>query len=149
MIIATLNDCRRYQQLSPELAKGFEFLQNSSLSALDDGRIEIDGERVFAIVARGTGRGPAASPLEYHRRYIDIQYVVEGDEVVGWSPLGGCKLPSGPFDEASDIGFFLDAPHCWSVLRQGEFAIFFPEDAHAPLAGDGPIFKVVVKVAAS
>ena len=78
MIIARLEDANRYVGQSQGLAKGFDFLRNPQLAALPDGRHEIDGDRLFAIIARGFGRGQAESPLEFHQRYLDIQFVVSG-----------------------------------------------------------------------
>lgn len=147
MILAKLTDAGRYSTLLPSLEAGFDFLRQPGLAELANGRHEIDGERVFAIVAREMGRGKAYSPLEYHRRYLDIQYVVRGVELIGWSPFEDCGHTRDAFDLEKDLGFFLDRPGCWCRVAAGSFAIFFPEDAHAPLAGMGPIHKVVVKVA--
>ncbi len=52
-----------------------------------------------------------------------------------------------PYDEARDIVFFGDAPQTWTVLPTGKYMIFFPDDAHAPLAAAGPNTKAVIKVA--
>ncbi len=147
MIIATLAEASKYTPCSPSLEVGFDFLRRHDLAELPSGRHEIDGERVFAIVAREMGRGKADSPLEFHRRYLDIQYVVSGTEIIGWQPASRCRFPTGDFDSERDLGFFSDSPATWCVLKPGDFAIFFPEDAHAPLAATGPIHKIVVKVA--
>jgi YhcH/YjgK/YiaL family protein len=113
------------------------------------GRYEIVGDEVFAIIEDTTGRGREASPLEYHRRYIDIQYVVSGEETFGWSAIAECNAPKGEFDSSRDIGFYNDQPSNWVKIPAGYFAIFFPEDCHAPLAGDGAVQKIVIKVAQS
>ena len=147
MILASLGDAAKYIPLLPGLDLGFEFLGRSDLAELPDGRHAIDGERVFAIVARGMGRGKADSPLEFHRRYLDIQFVVRGVDLIGWLPVTECRHPKQEYDAEQDLGFFLDRPGTWCRLPADNFAIFLPEDAHAPLAGTGPIHKVVVKVA--
>src|SRR5690606_33531993 len=95
----------------------------------------------------GFGRGQADSPLEYHRRYLDIQYVVHGTDLIGWQPTGDCRYEQAAFDVERDIGFFVDRPGTWCRVPAGYFAIFYPEDAHAPLGGTGPVHKVVVKIA--
>ena len=66
---------------------------------------------------------------------------------IGWLPTPECQRVSSPYDAGKDIGFFHDRPPTWLALSPGHFALFFPEDAHAPLAGDGPAHKAVVKVA--
>lgn len=147
MIVAPLSEASLYTASSPGLERGFEFLRRSDLAELKDGRHEVDGDQVFAIIARELGRGKAESPLEYHRRYLDIQYVVSGTEIIGWQAASRCRHLAAEFDAERDLGFFRDRPATWCVLQPGDFAIFFPNDAHAPLAGTGPIHKVVVKVA--
>jgi biofilm protein TabA len=102
---------------------------------------------MFVIIDRKDGRGHDGARLEAHRRYIDIQYTIHGDEEIGWSPLAACTAPAGPFDATKDIIFFDDAPSSWLSVPRGSFAIFFPEDAHAPLAGRGALTKAIVKIA--
>ena len=83
------------------------------------------------------GRGRTDARLESHRRYIDIQLTLDGDEEIGWRPLSLCRAPVAPFDEQRDIRFYDDAPDSWVAVPPGRFAIFFPDDAHAPLARNG------------
>ena len=149
MIAATLADSARYEALHPRFNEAFRFLQRRDLAELPDGRHEIVGTKLFAIVSREVGRGREASLLEHHRRYIDIQFVINGKDEIGWRPLQACTRVSQPYDEERDLGFFYDRPATWVEIQSGSFAIFFPEDAHAPLASDGPIQKVVLKVLAS
>ena len=147
MILADLRDHARYHPLHRRLAPGFEFLLRSDLQELADGRHDIDADDVFAIVDRGMGRGQVDSPLEFHRRYLDIQYVVRGIDLIGWSPTTDCRHEKSDFDADRDLGFYADRASTWCRVPAGKFAIFFPTDAHAPLGGTGPIHKVVVKVA--
>jgi YhcH/YjgK/YiaL family protein len=147
MILDTLKNAARYEPLHSGFRAGFDFLRRVDLARLADGRHELEGERLFALVARAAGRGPADSPLESHCRYIDIQYVIEGSELIGWLPTAACRRPTGPFDEQRDIGFFHDSPATWLAIPVGGFAVFYPHDAHAPLAGGEAVHKVVIKVA--
>jgi YhcH/YjgK/YiaL family protein len=147
MILATIDKAYRYADCHHRLSRGFEFLQTTKLDELPVGKHEIDGDRLFAIVARDQGRGRDAAILEAHRRYIDIQYVVSGNEVIGWHPLASCSAVKQAYNTDTDLAFFLDRPPTWFTLALGSFAVFFPEDAHAPLAGTDPVHKVVVKVA--
>lgn len=147
MILARLEDSAKYATLQAGLAAGFEFLRRPDLAELEDGRHALDGDRLFAIVARGLGRGQSESPLEFHRKYLDIQYVVSGVDLIGWLPTAECRRVRTEYDSATDLGFYLDRPATWCRVPADNFAVFFPEDAHAPLAGSGPVHKVVVKVA--
>ena len=146
MILAPISEYDRYCQ-NPLLQLGFNFLQEGALSKLGDGKHVIHGDEVFAVVARGIGRGQSDSRLEFHRSYLDIQYVVSGVDLIGWRPTPECRTPHGTFDDAKDLGLFEDRPKLWMPVSAGEFAIFYPEDAHAPLGGSGPVHKVIVKVA--
>ncbi len=147
MILDNLSQYLRYQSLAPGFDLGFAFLKRLDLLDLPNGRHTIDGDQVFAIIARDQGRGREASPLEFHRRHIDIQYVVQGKELIGWQSTPTCTHVRARYDADKDIGFFDDSPATWCHLASGDFAIFFPNDAHAPLAGEGIVHKVVVKVA--
>jgi len=147
MILGTMDAIDRWiDLLPPPFLAGFEFLKSPNVATLSEGKHEIDGDNVFAIVAKDLGRGKPDSPLECHRDYADIQYVVSGVDVIGWHPLSQCKRPTEAFDEERDLGFFLDRPTTWITLPTRHFVVFFPEDAHAPLASTGPVHKVVVKV---
>jgi YhcH/YjgK/YiaL family protein len=147
MIVDQLAQAWRYEELHPLFARAFEFLCRPDLVTLADGKEPIVEDRVFAIIARGQGRGREPSRLEFHRRYIDIQYVVAGSDEIGWLPTSNCRRVASPYDAERDVGFFEDSPVTWLTLPAGHFAIFFPEDAHAPLAGQGPVHKAVIKVA--
>ncbi len=147
MIIDHLSQAARYQMLVSGLKLGFDFLHRNDLLSLADGKHVIDDERVFAIVAHDQGRGKPESPLEFHARYIDIQYVIGGTDLIGWRSTPSCQQVLSKYDRDKDIGFFKEEPRTWFPLDAGNFAIFFPDDAHAPLAGEGTVHKVVVKVA--
>lgn len=153
MILDTLNGSDRYLALHPLFARAFAFLHSTDLHALESGRHVIDGEQLFAIVEACPGRTRAEAKLECHRRYIDIQLVLEGVDEMGWKPTAECVDPATDYDAARDIRFFNDAPSSWIATPRGSFCLFFPDDAHAPLVSTlkgtsaGMIRKVVVKIA--
>ena len=146
MILDTLVQSGRYAGLHPSFPRAFDFLATTSLGSLAPGRHEIDDDRLFVLIDRQDGRGRDGARLEAHRRYIDIQLTLEGLEEIGWLPLAACEA-RGDFDETKDIVFFDAAPRVWLPVPPGSFAIFFPEDAHAPLAGRGRLLKAIVKAA--
>jgi biofilm protein TabA len=147
MILDTLAQADRYAALHPLFARAFEFLRSTDLDALAPGMHTIQGEQLFAIVEDCAGRTRAEAKLECHRRYIDIQLVLEGVDEMGWKPLAECVDPATDHDGARDIRFFNDAPSSWIATPPGSFCLFFPEDAHAPLVSAGRVRKVVVKIA--
>lgn len=148
MIIDVLKNSDRYATMHRGFDKAFAFLRRPDLQDLAVGRYEIDGDRVFAMVARDPGRNRELAQLETHEKYIDIQLVLDGRDDMGWRPQSLCRLPAGEYDADNDIRFFVDPPLVWQPVAAGMFAVFFPEDAHQPLIGNGMIHKVVVKVAA-
>ncbi|MDP2830066.1 MAG: YhcH/YjgK/YiaL family protein [Sulfuricellaceae bacterium] len=149
MIFDTLANADRYAPLHPLFPLAFEFLRNTDLKALAPGRYPVDGERLFAIVEAANGRSREQAKLECHRRYIDIQHVLEGRDEMGWKPLQDCVEPVADFNPAKDIQFFQDDPASWLSTPPGAFCVFFPTDAHAPLVSDGVIRKVILKIEAA
>jgi len=147
VIFSSLSVSSRYAALHPLFPRAFEFIRNTDLGALAPGHYPIMGEDLFAIVEHLPGRTRAEAPLESHRRYIDIQLVVEGVDEMGWKALADCHDPVGDYSAERDIRFFRDAPAVWIATPADHFCIFFPEDAHAPLVSEGSIRKVVFKIA--
>jgi biofilm protein TabA len=147
MILDVVASEERLKRLHPGFGPALEYLRQTNLSQLPAGCQEIDGSRLYAMVIRGEGRGHNGAKLEAHRRYIDIQYSITGADVIGWKPAATCRDPEQAYDEKSDCQLFRDAADSWVTVPQGNFGIFFPQDAHAPTAADGPIHKVVLKVA--
>lgn len=145
-MIDRLDQADRYAALHPAFARAFAFLRATDLGNVSPGRHEIDGDRIYVSIDHVDGRGREGARLEYHRAHIDIQVTIDGTEWIGWRPLASCQAPAGAFDPSRDVGFYADRPETWLSVPAGMFVIFFPEDAHAPLAGTGPVRKAVVKI---
>jgi len=149
MIIDRLINWRRYEALK-ELRPAFEFLEkHASGEGLPDGRAEIDGDRLFALVQTYDPKPAAEGKFESHRRYADVQYIASGAERIGWAPTDILEIEQ-PYDEENDIAFY-PQPKRYTPLAMpaGTFAVFYPEDAHMPccrLDTDGQVRKIVVKV---
>jgi YhcH/YjgK/YiaL family protein len=82
-----------------------------------------------------------------HRKMIDIQLVLAGNETMGWKSREDCRIVQQTYDPGRDIEFFDDPPTTWIEVPPIHFCIFFPSDAHAPLAGVGAVRKAIAKVA--
>ena len=147
MVLDTLANASRYIPVHKGFDVAFAFLRNANLAELPAGRNELLGDWVFVVVVEGDGKGKEGAKLEAHRKYIDIQYMVSGVDAMGWKSLSACTQPESDFDEAKDCVLFTDPADAWADVAPGQFAIFFPEDAHAPMAGEGAMRKVVVKIA--
>lgn len=130
------------------LKKAFEFLSGKDLAELPVGRHEIDGDRVFALVQECTLKSIDQMQIEAHRRYIDIQAPLDGEEVYGYGRLTDENLKL-PFDAEKDIGFYRQKVDV-VTLAPGEFAMFTPPyAAHGPSCSAGAPEKrkkVVIKV---
>ncbi len=147
MIFDILGNIQNYVDMHEHFAKAFAFLERDDLAELAEGRHEIDGENVYAMVATGRGRDRADALLEVHDRYIDVQYVLAGVDEMGWKARFACVDSAEVYDERKDVAFYSDEPDAWLSTKPGSFAIFFPEDAHMPMISPGRLHKVVVKVA--
>lgn len=147
MILDRLENAEKYYAMHRDFEKAFSFLRKSDLAELPADRYTIDGDRVFCIISKNPGRTRAEAKLEAHRKYIDIQYVIAGADEMGWKPISACTRVDTPYDADKDIAFFKDEPEKWTEVPAGSFAIFFPEDAHAPMVGSDEIHKAVLKVA--
>lgn len=147
MIFAALSQADRYATLHRLFPRVFEFIRDTDLLALAPGRYPIVGDELFAIVESVPGRTRETAKLECHRKYIDIQLVLEGTDEMGWKALADCREPVSDYSAEKDIRFFHDAPVTWIATPPGHFCIFFPDDAHAPLVSEGHIRKVIFKIA--
>ncbi|MDZ4821204.1 MAG: YhcH/YjgK/YiaL family protein [Planctomycetota bacterium] len=152
MILDRLEQCPRYLDLHPGFAPAFEYLRALDPADPEFGRFELDGERLIVIIEKGTPRTQSGARLEVHRRYMDIQLTLpppngHGVEIIGWRPLSECRALEATYDEQRDIEFFADTPRTWLTIPPATFSIFFPTDAHAPLAGEEEVLKAIVKVA--
>ena len=127
----------------------FEYLKGTDLSRLSPGEYEIIGREVYAIVSEYVPKEEAECNFEAHRRYIDLQYLINGEERMGVTTLDKV-VPIGEYDEKKDIVFFKpDAPGLYEVATPEVFYIFFPKDAHRPSIKekDGvSVKKIVIKI---
>lgn len=147
MVLDRIENFEKYLSLNPNFVKAMEFLQNSNLQDLPLGRNEICGDLIFANVVEAKSKSKSEAPIEIHRKYIDVHVPLSGDELIGYTPLA--ELPYAYFVEADDAALYplsLSARDYFNV-RRGEFAIFFPQDGHAPAITPTPLKKIILKVA--
>ncbi|PKO23751.1 MAG: YhcH/YjgK/YiaL family protein [Chloroflexi bacterium HGW-Chloroflexi-1] len=152
MIVTDLEHLEEQAVLTPAMRRAAAFLQQAHGHDLPDGRIEIDGNRVYALVQSYVTLTPAADvTFEGHRAYIDVQYVAAGEELIGWVSADRVQVTK-PYDATGDAWLgALPADETTLVhLWPGDLAILYPIDAHAPRLAAGapaPVKKIVVKVA--
>lgn len=148
MIIDKLANGHQYAALHPNFKAAFDWLQAQDLDALEIGKYEIaEGLKVGVTEKDGVTVEAASEKFECHNKNIDIQVCIRGTETMGWKPRNDCKEPKGEFNTEKDVIFYADKADMYFSLNPGQFVIFYPNDVHAPMIGEGPIKKLVVKVA--
>ena len=146
MILDSLKNKAQYASLHPRFQQVFDFIDNTDLAALPCGRHDIDGDNLFVNVMDVELKPRQEAALEVHNRYIDIQIMCGEQEEYGWSERCNCHSPREEFNEVRDVQFFTDTPQTFFALTEKQFAIFFPEDAHAPMLGKGAVKKLIFKL---
>ena len=153
MIIDTIQNAPKYFSIHPLFAKAFEFIRNTDLENAESGRQDILGEglqeddlKAIFSTKKGMTAEESIAKFECHDKYIDIQLCINGVEQMGWKPRQKCQTPSGGYNEEKDVRYYKDVPDMYFQLTNGQFAILFPEDVHAPMIGDSEIKKLVIKV---
>ena len=136
-----------FNEIGQNLQKGLDWLRKTDLENLADGKYLIDGERIFANVQSYETK--ITAPFEAHKKYIDIQYMIKGEEKIGVVDYDVCTTVE-EYNGQKDIEFLDCSENInYCTLKEGEFLILYPDDAHQPsLAIDNPAFvkKAVVKV---
>jgi len=147
MIIDTIANADKYAVLHPLFGKALQYIAATNLVAAEPGKVAVaDGLTAIFSEAPGKTQEASVAKFECHNAHIDIQYCISGVENIGWKPRETCLHPNGDYNPDKDVQFFNDAPDMYFQLQPGQFAIFFPEDVHAPMIGSGVIKKLVIKV---
>ena len=146
MILDSLSNSATIEQLHPLFKKAFDYLKSTDFSKKEAGKILLDGDNLYVTIAEPVGKKENDAKIETHFKYIDIQMPLTATETIGWKAVADLKKTAVPYDEENDITFFDDIPSAHIDVTPGNFAIFFPEDGHAPCIGNGKFRKVIVKV---
>ena len=146
MILSSLNYAGRVKTLHPLFGKLFEYVATHNLLDSELGKIVIDDDRLFINNINPECVSEHSQKLEVHREYIDVHILLKGKERIGWKDSDGLFSCVQAYDSESDCALYQDLPTTYVDLLPGQFAIVYPEDAHAPLIGNGRIRKLVAKV---
>ena len=148
MIIDDIANAKKYFCIHPLFATAFEYIESQDPGTLQLGKFEIKGDQLKSIISNNPGKSieESTSKFECHEKHIDIQVCIAGKETIGWKPRKSCVEPKGEYNPEKDVTFYNDAPDMYFQLTDNQFAIFFPEDVHAPMIGDADIKKMVIKV---
>jgi YhcH/YjgK/YiaL family protein len=149
MIIDKIENLRMYEKLNPRFTKAFNYLEETNFNQLVSGKYEIDGDNVFALLQEYETKNDFDCMLEGHQKYIDIQYVISGEEFMGIASYINQKVLK-PYHADNDIAFY-DGEYSTVKVAKGNFTIFFPGDLHMPcLKVNVPamVKKAVIKISA-
>ena len=149
MIVDKIENAHLYGSISKRLAKGFKLLKDG-LEAKESGRYDVDGGGLYYMIQRYETKPVEEGRVESHRKYIDIQFIAEGEEMIGYMPIDTLKVEI-PFDAETDVAFY--KPRVEDMmkvrLKAGMFCVLFPDDAHMScrqLNGASDVTKIMVKV---
>lgn len=128
MIIDNIKNAKDYYSLGERFQKAFEYIIN--MPELENGKYEIDGENIFISIQDYTSKPISEGRWEAHKKYADIQFIIKGEEQIGYTPIDTLSEESS-YDNAKDI-IFLSGEGQFAKVKKGDFIIFLPQDAHMP-----------------
>ncbi len=147
MILDKITNIQLYSDLSPAIVKALRYLGETDFSALEAGKNELFGGDIFSIISNYKTKDLEDCRLEAHRKYLDIHFMAEGSEVIGYSLFNDQKQAT-EYDAENDFALYCGEKN-YIKLNEGMFAIFFPSDLHMPgimIGVPSLVKKVVVKI---
>ncbi len=152
MIFDNMENKEMYRKMHRGFDKAFAFLERCLAETPDEDYYEIDGSEVYAMIQRYATVAESEIKWEAHKKYIDIQYMMNGREYIGWAKAGDIAQKNS-YDEANDC-ILAEYPKVQPVflpLYKDDFAIFFPQDLHKPKCRydetTSQVTKIVIKIA--
>lgn len=148
MVADILKNRNLYAPISPRIKTALEYLVKTDFSGMEPQRIDLDGTNLYVLVQAYDSLPREQGKWECHQKYIDIQYIAEGTELIGFTNISNMKVTT-PYNPEKDVAF-LSGEGDYVKLKKGSYGIFFPEDAHQPKVAPGDIpakvKKVVIKI---
>ena len=132
MVVDTLENLEKYASLNPLFAQAIEFLKSHDLQAMEIGKTELKGKDLLVNIAQTKPKTKEEAKLETHNEFIDIQIPLSGTEIMGYTAAKDCVPTNAPYNVEKDITFFEGLAETYIAVKPGMFAIFFPQDGHAP-----------------
>ena len=134
--------------MGEKLGKAWTFIQEAIRVPPEDGRYALDGEDLYALVQTYRTKPASEKSWESHDRYIDLQYMLKGQEALLWAPVDDLGESSG-YHADGDYTLYTRGSGTRLIMREGYFVILFPEDGHKPGCMDRRsrnVRKIVVKI---
>lgn len=147
MILDRIENLSNYASINPLFAKVVEYVKATDIKAQPEGKVIIEGDDLFVNYSLAKGKSIDAARIETHDRMIDIQIPLSCTETIGYTPRA--ILPVSPYNQEKDVTFYEGRAQIYIDVHPGEFAIFFPQDGHAPcVSEEQQIKKVIFKIKA-
>lgn len=146
MILSNLKNCEELASINERFKELFNFIKDKNLKELPKGRNEIDDDNVFLNHDIVDGRVKEHQMLEMHRKYIDVHILLSGEETIGIKSVSKVKNITIPYNEEKDFSFADELADEYFKLNPGDILVAYPDDAHAPIIGNGKIEKLIGKI---
>lgn len=147
MILDNIENAPNYFGLHPLFEKAFDYINGLDMDNLTNGTVEVESAYLKVSIVESVLKNKAEAKLETHKKFIDIHIPVAKEEVFGWKSLNSLQQPVDEYDNQNDFQLFDDVPSAYINVLPEEFIVFSPEDAHAPLIGEGNTKKIIIKIA--
>lgn len=147
MIVDLIKNADLYKSISERVEKGLEYLATTDLKAMEVGKYPLDGDNLFVVIQEYTPKKLEVAKMESHKAYIDIQYIIEGKEQMGYQPVEGSTTMID-YNPEKDVMFFENEGE-FTTYTEGMFGIFFTQDGHMPgveVEGCDKVKKAIVKI---
>jgi Beta-galactosidase, beta subunit len=148
MVVDTLENLEKYVALNPLFVQAVEFLKSRELQTLEIGKTELKGKDLLVNVTQTKPKTKEEAKLETHKEFIDIQIPLSGTEIMGYTAAKDCVPADASYNVEKDITFFEGLAETYIAVKPGMFAIFFPQDGHAPGITPDGVKKIIIKVKA-
>jgi len=145
MLVSSMKNYKNILNFFPQLDIVFDYINNNVNVKTADGKYNIT-KGIYAVIQTCQPKPKKEQVLEKHKKYIDLQLVLSGKEKIGWKFFDKKFKVLKRYNTKNDISFYSNKPDTFINLKKGDFAIFFPEDTHAPLCCDKAVKKCIVKI---
>ncbi|EKN65235.1 hypothetical protein BABA_21361 [Neobacillus bataviensis LMG 21833] len=148
MIVNHISQYNSYKGINEKFDKAFEYIQNTNVDHLEPGSYELEGEELFLNVVEYETKNAEERVWESHKKYIDIQIILEGKEFIGYELFDRMTIKED-YNEENDIYFLEGNLQSRVLLQKGDFIICYPQDAHMAgmmVNGQEKVRKAVFKV---
>ena len=150
MIVGKLCDLYRYKGIAKNIDTAIDYILNNDLLALPKGKTIVDGDNVYINRDTYIAKPYEECFFENHENYIDIQIVLKGHEIIGYTHITNPDLKvTTPYNPDKDVTKYNYDPKGAIMMDVTEgFVLVYTEDAHLAKckANDEIVEKAVVKV---